>query len=152
GAHILADLVDDENDMLLAGALADDVDHFLNAIVHEVDDITGRGGESVIVAEERRVEPMRDARQQAVYGQFVVLIVSPFLTGFVTEDRLELLEASLLLEPSLERGYLQVTAVSGVLQHLVVEDGRDLSERRSRDLLARQVEHDHRCRKARRDG
>jgi hypothetical protein len=72
------------------------------------------------------------------------------------EQRLELGETSLLLQFALQRRDLQVAAVAGILENLVVEDGRHLGERRPRNLLAGEIEHDdgrgETCRHCRQQG
>jgi hypothetical protein len=74
-ADVLADLVDDEDDVFLAGHLADDVDHLLNAIIHQIDDIAARSGERLIAAEQCRIAQVGDAREDAVGHQLVIPVV-----------------------------------------------------------------------------
>jgi hypothetical protein len=50
GPHVLTDLVDHEQDVLLAGLLADDVQHLLDPVVLEPDYLAGLGGEGTGVA------------------------------------------------------------------------------------------------------
>ena len=71
-ADILADLVDDEDDVLLARRLADDVDHLLHAVVHQIDDVAARRREGLLGPEQVRVELVREPRDHAVDDQLVV--------------------------------------------------------------------------------
>jgi hypothetical protein len=119
-ADILADLVDDEDDVLLARRLADDVDHLLDAIVHQVDDIAAGCGERLIGAGQRRIEAVGDARENAIRHQLVVPVVGPGLAGLLPEQRLELGETCVLLQFALQRRDLQIAAVAGILEDLVV--------------------------------
>lgn len=48
-ADVLADLVDDEDEVVLARGLAGDVEHLLDAVVLEADDLGRRGGEAASV-------------------------------------------------------------------------------------------------------
>jgi len=137
--------------VLLTRALASELDHLLDAVVHEVDGLAGLRRESLVAPEQRRVQAMGEPRQQAVHDQLVILIVRPGLAGLLPEHRLEFGEAAVLLQPALKRRHLQVAAVAGILQHLVVEDGGHLGQGRAGDLLAGEIEHDHCRREPRRD-
>jgi hypothetical protein len=96
-ADILTNLVNDEQDVLFAGRLMDDVDHLLDAVIHQVDDIAACGGKSLLGAEQRRIEPVGDAGEQAVSDQLVILEVSPGLARLLPKQRLELGESTVLL-------------------------------------------------------
>ena len=96
---------------------------------------------------------MRDLRDQSIDGQRIVLHARPGRARQGLCDALmQLVGAPVLLDHALEGCHLEILRITGPLQHLVVQDGRDVLHGGSGEHLAGQVEHDHGGWEALRDG
>ncbi len=105
---VLANLVDDKEDVLAAGLLADDVDHFLHAIVLEAHHVGRVGVEGGRGGEQRRVEGMGAIGQDSVGHMRIILVVTPTQPEPGLNVIGELLITAVALQTALQGGHLQV--------------------------------------------
>ena len=141
---VLADLINDKDDIWLAGVLAHNLDHLAHPLVLEAHEVAGLGGKGHRRRKELRVERVGQVRDETINDQRVVLDLRPGHARIGLNAVKKLRVAPIALEAALQRGHLQVARIPGPLQHLVVKHRRDILHRRPGEHLAGEIEEHHR--------
>ena len=140
---VLPDLVDDEDDVLLSGLSADQIDHFLDARLLGLPHVERQRLE-VLWPFELRIELGGEPGRDGVGHERLVMNLLPRnAVQLLRRPRLECVELLVPLQHAFELGDFEVLRVSGPLQHFQIEDGRNVLHRGAGQHFAREIQKDH---------
>ena len=145
GGHILADLVDDEEDVFLARLAPDQLDHLFGALDLGLVDVQGQVLEIVRRGKELGVEFGGQAGGDLVGHQRLVAGIGPVnAVQFLLGPGLEGVQATVHFQHPLQFRHLEVLGIAGPLQHLQVEHRGNVFHGGPGQHLAGQIEEDDR--------